>query len=104
MAFVDPGVESQVDSIAGLTRTSVANGSSADIINSGLLEDITTSFSIGSPVYLGKDGFLTNVKPSIGSGGFSSGDLIVRLGVISQNTNDSLKKDILINIQIVGML
>lgn len=104
MATVDPSVESQVDSIAGITNSAVSDSTTADIISAGLLEEITVSFAVGSAVYLGKDGFLTNTKPSIGSGGFVSGDFVVRMGVITKNVSNPAKKDMLVNIQIVGML
>lgn len=104
MATVDPSVESQVDSIAGITSSAVSDSTTADIISAGLLEDITVSFAVGSAVYLGTDGFLTNVKPAIGSGGFVSGDFVVRMGVITKNVSNPAKKDMLVNIQIVGML
>lgn len=104
MALVDPSVESQVDGIAGITRTSVATGTSGDIVSAGLLEDISTSIAVGFPAYLGSDGLLTGSKPSIGTAGFDVGDFIVRLGIVSENTSNPSLKDLLVNIQIVGML
>ena len=104
LALIDVSVESQVNGVAGLTNDAVSNASQGEVISGGLIEDITTSAAVGEPVYISKTGVITNIKPSVGSGGFVSGDWAIRVGVIAKNNNNPLLKDILVNIQIVGQL
>lgn len=101
---IDVAVEAQVDAVAGVLRSTLGDGDSGDIIGSGLLENISTSFSVGAAVYIGKDGNLTNIKPAIGANSFLAGDSIVRIGVITKNTGNPSNKDLLVNVQIVGVL
>jgi len=101
---VNPSIESDVDSIAGVTLDLTLDGNTTDIAASGGVENISTSFDFGSPVYLGKDGALTNQKPSLGIGTWVAGDFVVRIGVIAQNADISGQKDLIINIQILGAL
>lgn len=104
LALIDPSVESQVDGLAGLVKNNVLDGDSVDVISAGTIENITTTASVGDTVYMSKTGGITNIKPSIGVGGFVAGDWIVRLGVIAKNQTNPLLKDIIVNIQFIGQL
>lgn len=101
---VDVSVEAEVFLIIGIVRSDTADSLQGEVIGCGLLEDITTSIVVGSGVWLSKTGTLTDVKPSIGVGGFLVGDWVIRLGVIAKNTSNPVLKDLLINIQIIGQL
>lgn len=103
ISTVNPSLEGDIDSFAGLTRTLINNGNQGEVVNSGIIEDTGVAFAVGDVIYLSKSGGVTNVKPSIGVGGFVSGDFIVRLGVITQNANPSLR-DAIIFIQFLGQL
>lgn len=105
MALIDVSSEQEANSIAGLTRTSVNDTQTGEIVTSSLIENITTSAAIGDVLYLAKTpGSLTNTKPSEGVGGFVSGDWIVRVGVVVKNESNPLLKDLLVNVQVVGSI
>lgn len=104
IAAVDVSVENSANAIAGLTRTNIPDTNSGEIINTGILEDVTTSATIGDIIYVSKTGGLTNIKPSIGINGFLVGDWVIRVGVVVKNNSNPLLKDILVDLQIVGEL
>lgn len=101
---IDVSDEASANSIAGLTRADITNSSAGEVISSGILENISTSASVGDIMYVSKLGDLTNVKPSIGVGGFLVGDWVIRVGAVAKNNDNPSLKDILVNIQIVGEL
>ena len=104
IAPIDPSVEADAFAIVGVTNASIADNTTGKVVSNGLLENITTSASYGDSVFVAKDGSLTNVKPSIGVGGFVAGDWVIRVGVISRNVTTPSQKDLLVNITIVGQL
>ena len=101
---IDPSIEADVDAFGGLTSGSVADGFSTDIINSGIIKDTGLSYAPGDFLYVSKSGGITNVKPSVGVGGFVAGDWCIRLGVVSENASNPVLRDAIILIQIVGQL
>lgn len=103
MQVVDISNEIQIDGFAGITRGPVANGAQGEIVNSGVIDDISVSYGIGETLYVAKSGGVTNIKPSVGVSGFTSGDFVIRLGVVAPNTNPA-KKDLLVQISIIGQL
>lgn len=103
-ALISISNEDSANAIAGLLKANILDATVGDIVNSGIIEDISISASIGDIIYVSKSGGLTNIKPSIGVAGFDSGDWVIRVGVIAKNNDDPLLKDILVNIQIVGEL
>lgn len=103
-SYIDVSDEIQANSVAGVVRTTLANGAAGEIITGGTIEDITTSYSVGAVVYVDKMGGLTDQKPALGVNSFGPLDWVIRIGVIGKNVNDPNKKDLLVNIQIVGQL
>jgi hypothetical protein len=103
-ALIDVSDETSANSIAGVVRTNLSNGSVGEVITSGTIQDIASSFAISDVVYVGSDGNLTNIKPSEGSNGFEQYDWVIRVGVIAANVSNSALQDLLVNIQIVGQL
>lgn len=101
---IDVSDEGSANSIAGLTRADIDNLGSGEVVSSGILENISTTASIGDIMYVSKLGDLTNVKPSIDVDDFEAGDWVIRVGAIAKNNENPLLKDILVNIQIVGEL
>lgn len=104
LEMVDPSVEADVDAVVGVMSEEVADGASGGVVFKGRLKDISTAITVGSPVYLSKLGILTSTKPSIGVDGFIAGDFAVRVGTIILNNSDPLKKDLLVDLKVLGEL
>lgn len=104
MGLIDVSLESDVDAIAGITKSSVEDSGQTEIVTGGTIENISTTFNVGDPVYVSKTGGLTNQKPSIGTAGFTANDFIIRVGVIAKNNDNPLLKDLVVSIQIMGQL
>lgn len=101
---VDVSIESSALSVVGVAEGNILNGSSGNFVSSGKLTNITTSASLGDVLYIDQSGGLTNVKPSIGVGGFSSGDFVISVGVVAKNIDNASLKDLILNIQVIGQL
>ena len=101
---VNPSVEAQVLACIGVAKDSVANSALVGIVTSGRLENVTTPGSLGDSLYLSKTGNLTNVKPSIGSGGFVAGDFVLFIGIVVKNQSNPLLTDLMVNLRLVGQL
>lgn len=104
LQMVDPAVEDEVDAIIGVTAESIPDASAGRVSFKGRLLDVSTAIAVGEPAYLSKSGILTATKPSDGIGGFVAGDFIVRVGTIVMNRQDPLKKDLLVDIKVIGEL
>ena len=104
MDTVDVSIESQVMSAVGILEAATLDGSDGNVVVSGKISNISTSFSLGDYVYVSKIGGLTNILPSEGIDGFEAGDFIIRAGVIAKNPINPLQKDLLVNFGIVGQL
>jgi len=100
----DVSYESKSLTVIGLTKDNINVGSVGEIITNGLLKIVSISFNFGDVLYVAKDGSLTNIKPSIGIGGFNALDYVVKIGVVTKNQTNPLLKDIVVNIQIIGQL
>jgi len=101
---VNPSIESQVSAIIGVTGEDILASASGSVVHTGRLENISTTFAIGSPIYLDKNGDLIDVKPEIGISGFSIGDFVVFVGVIVKNEFNPLWKDLKVMLSVVGQL
>lgn len=101
---VDVSVEADSLSIMGVAETNIPDGQSGEFVNSGKLADLTTTAAFGDVLYVDKSGGLTNVKPSLGVGGFVVGDLVIIVGVVAKNVDNPSLKDLLLNINIIGQL
>lgn len=104
LALIDVSVDSDVDAIAGVTLADIPNTSAGEIVSSGLVQNLTTAFNVGDSVYIGIGGSLINVRPDYGVSGFTSGDFVVKVGIISQNAVAPLNKDLLIEFETRGQL
>jgi hypothetical protein len=101
---VDVSIESEAMAVIGLAQSDILIGTYGKVVSSGLVKDVSIVFSFGDVIYISKTGTLTNVKPSIGVGGFLAGDFVVKVGVVTKNKDDVLKRDIAVNVQIMGQL
>lgn len=104
IALMDVSVETDIDAFAGVIKDDAATGTTGNIISSGSIENLSTSFAVGSVIYISKVGLLTNVKPSIGVNGFGEGDFIIKIGMIAKNNDNPANKDLLVGIQVMGQL
>ena len=102
--FIDVSVEAESLAVAGVTTNDISNGAKGSMTNTGKVEDITTTASLGDTLYVSKTGGLTNTKPSIGVGGFLSGDFVIGVGVVAKNESNPLLKDLVLNIAVIGQL
>ena len=92
---VDVSVEATVMSMIGVTGEDIPNSTSGSVYDSGRVENVSLpGFSIGDAIYVSKAGFLTNIKPSEGVGGFVAGDFVIFVGVIVKNEFNPLQKDL----------
>jgi len=103
MATINPTLEADVLSLAGLTVATVGNGSQGTIIASGTIYNVGM-FSPGDAVFVSLSGGLTNDKPDIGVDGFVEGDWVVRVGFIVKNETTPSQLDLLVAIAIIGQL
>lgn len=104
IAAVDPSFESKSFGSVGIVVSDISSAQFGDIACFGRMLNITTSTSFGDILYVSKTGTLTNVKPSIGVGGFISGDWVIRVGVVCKNIATPTNKDLLVNIVVQGQL
>jgi len=104
MDTIDVSIENEALAIMGITAEEIVNSESGRVITSGRIKDITTTASNGDIMYISKTGSLTNVKPSLGVGGFVSDDFVIFTGTVTKNQEDPLKKDLIVNITIIGQL
>jgi hypothetical protein len=90
--------------IVGLTKTSITAGARGKIITSGKLTDIGSSWGFGSVLFVSKTGGITSNKPDVGIEGFTNGDYVIKLGVVTKNAENPSLRDLILNIQIIGQL
>jgi hypothetical protein len=102
--FINVSIENEVLALIGVTSSSILTDGLGPVITHGRIENVTISATFGDAIYLGKDGFLTNVKPDIGVGGFVAGDYVVRVATIARNETNLLQKDLVLEITLVGQL
>lgn len=95
--------QSSLSSI-GIASEDIPDSSSGNIVISGRLANITTTFVFGDFLYVSKTGGLTDVAPSIGVDGFLAGDSVIKIGVIVKNATNPTQKDLLVNMELVGKL
>jgi len=104
IALIDVSNEAQALAAVGITAENISHLSSGKVISSGRLEDVSISYAFGSALFISKTGTLTNVKPSVGSGGFEIGDFAIHVGVVVKNIGNPALKDILMSVGVVGQL
>jgi hypothetical protein len=99
-------VSSEIEALAtcGITVESIPNGDYGLVATDGKIENTTVGGAFGDIIYVDKFGALTNIKPSEGVNGFTIGDFVIRVGVISKNNDNPVQKDLLLSLAIVGQL
>jgi hypothetical protein len=66
VALAQDNVDFESASVIGITRTGAANGNKIKYQIIGKFEDSSLVFTLGAPIYLGVNGNLTNIAPTIG--------------------------------------
>lgn len=100
---IDVAVEDSAFSAFAVLSEDIADAAAGSYISNGRLADIT-GFNLRDVLYVAKDGSLTNLKPSVGVGGFLDGDYIIRVGVVKRNVDVPSQMDLIVNVQVVGQL
>ena len=98
--------EASVNNMVGYANVRIAASATGPVISTGRLKLYTNSnsYALGTPLYVGLDANPTNIVPSIGVNGFTSGDYIVFMGVLVPNEVNPSEFDISLFTQIVGAL
>ena len=104
VSLVNVSSQTSVDGLVGIYSMDTPNTASGQVLDSGVLENISTGFSVGDAIYVNKAGALDNTVPSVGVGGFVSGDAVIFIGVIVQNEFNPSQKDLKILIEKPGTL
>lgn len=68
LVYADHRIEAHAYTIAGLTRAAVAVGQSPVLLGEGVISDASWQWTLGQPIFLGQNGFLTQDASSIDSG------------------------------------
>lgn len=105
-ALTDVSSEPSVEGWLGLASEVIPNTATGLISSDGRIQNVNGwGFSNGDAVWVGSTpGTLTNVKPDLGSPGWSSGDFVLFVGVVVQNEFNPSVQDIQLCRQIVGQL
>lgn len=104
LAPLDVSSQSSWNNFVGYANVRISTSTLGPVIANGRLQNITTSFSVGTPLYIGKDSNPTNIIPSVGVNGFVSGDAVIFMGVLVQNETTPSEIDISLFTQIIGTL
>lgn len=107
IAPTDVSDETSVMRFLGITGEAIPSAASGQVFSNGRASSLAsqlTGFAYGDPVYIGKSGTLTNIKPDVGVNSFVTGDWVVFLGVVVKNEFDPSEKDIQLLIEVIGQL
>ena len=104
LKLVSVSSAADAESFVGLTAESISHGASGKVCIVGKLTNISTAIALGSGVWVSSTGSITATPPSIGVGGFISGDWVIKIGLISKNLANPSNKDIIISSVNVGQL
>jgi hypothetical protein len=105
LSLVDvTNLNSSIDTI-GIAIASIPNASYGPVVNSGKITSVVSlGFNNGNELYIGSNGLLTNIAPTVGSNGFVSGDFCIKVGIIAQNQNNPFDQDLYLSIELVVQL
>ena len=101
---LDVSSQASWQAFVGYANVRIPTSALGSIISNGRLENITTSFTAGMPLFIGKDSNPTNIVPSVGVNGFVSGDAVIFMGVLVPNEDNPSELDIALFTQVIGTL
>ncbi len=90
--------------MVGYANVRIETSGTGPVISTGRLENYTTSYAIGTALYVGVDGNPTDIVPSEGVNGFSAGYYVIFIGIVVKNEDNPSSKDIQLMTQVVGTL
>ncbi|CAM6005516.1 unnamed protein product [Sphagnum balticum] len=101
---LDVSSDASWKAFVGYANARIPTSTLGPVISNGRLQNITTSFTAGTPLYIGIDGNPTNAIPTAGTNGFVSGDMVIFMGVIVPNEANPSEYDIALFTQLIGTL
>lgn len=101
---LDVSSQSSWTAFVGYANVRIPASALGPVIVNGRLQNFTTAYAIGTPLYIGTDGNPTNIIPSVGVNGFVSGDMVIFLGVLVPNEEIPSETDIALYTQFVAVL
>lgn len=101
---LDVSSQASWNNFVGYAYVRIPTSSVGPVIANGRLQNITTSYPVGTAVYIDTSGNPTNIVPSVGVNGFVSGDAVIFYGVLVPNEANPSEIDIAIYTQVVGTL
>lgn len=105
LILIDIADETTVENMVGYVVSAIPSSATGQIISGGRLENISSSYPAGTPVWIGTTpGTLTNVKPDLSQSGWVSGMFIIFVGVVVANEFNPSLTDIQLFTQIIGQL
>jgi len=105
MKLINVSIEADALSTVGVLKETTLNTLKGKVVRIGKIENVNSlGFALRDAIYVSKTGGLTNTPPTTGVNGFVSGDFVIRLGKIAKNQTNTLQKDFLIEVTIIGQL
>ena len=101
---LDVSMQSSWQNFVGYANVRIPPSTLGQIIANGRLQNITTSYPVGTALYVDTNGNPTNVIPTYGVNGFAAGDMIIFMGVLVPNEANPSEIDIALFTQMVGVL
>lgn len=103
---LDVTSQTSVNKMVGYAASRIPVSVAGPIISNGRLQIYTNtnSYALGTPLYVGTDGNPTNIVPSAGVNGFSSGNYVIFMGVLVANEANPSEFDISLFTQVIGVL
>lgn len=101
---LDVSSRSSWQAFVGYANVRIAASSLGPIIANGRLQNITTSYPVGTALYIDTSGNPTNIVPSVGVNGFVSGDACIFMGILVPNETNPSNIDIALFTQRIGIL
>ena len=101
---LDVSNQASWQNFVGYANVRIPASAQGPIIANGRLQNITTSYAIGTALYIDTNGNPTNIIPSVGVNGFVSGDMVIFMGVLVPNEANPSEIDIALFTQMVATL
>lgn len=101
---LDVSNQASWSNFVGYANVRIPTSALGPVIANGRLRNITISYPVGTPLYIGTDGNPTNIAPSDGVNGFVAGDMCIFMGVVVQNELNPSETDIALLTQMIAVL
>ena len=101
---LDVSSQASWQAFVGYAKVRIPTSTVGPVIANGRLQNVTTSYPVGTALYIDTNGNPTNIIPSVGVNGFVSGDMVIFMGVLVPNEVNPSELDIAVFTQMVGTL